>query len=339
MNKKKLLEKVAIPAISVLLALVAGSLVLLISGINPLILFEDMFKSTAADPNRWLLISSMLVFTGLSVGFSYRGGLFNIGAEGQFIMSSLFVCYFAYNSNLPAPIIPIVGILLGFIIGALWAFLPGFLKASYNISEVVVTIMLNWIAMYFSDFIIVQHYHQAKSEQSTPILPLDHMLTIHIGDQVINYGFIFGILAILAYWFILEKTTLGFEIKAIGSSPSISEYTGISAKARIIQTMMISGGFAGISGAIYSLSYPSIYSIGGAFTNYGFDGIAVALLGGLNGFGIMFSGMLLGALRNAEAALSIDRVASEITDIIIALIILFCIIGPIIYKKIKKRGA
>ncbi len=339
MKKISKLELIGVSVLSVLAALLVGSLILVISGLNPIILFSDILSSTLGDPNRWLMIGSMLSLTGLAIGFSYRGGLFNIGAEGQFIVASIAASIFATNTQIADGLVPIVGVLVGFIAGALWAFLPGLLKALYGISEVVVTIMLNWIAMYMFDFMIMNYFHQATNEQASPVIAPARMLQMSIGDESFNYAIIIAIIMTIGYWFILEKTTFGFEVKAIGSSASIAQYTGISAKARIIQTMMISGGFAGMAGAIYALSYSSLSIISGNFANYGFDGIAVALLGSLNAIGTIVSGLLLAALRNAEAALSLNRVPSEISDIIIALIILFSIVGPIIYKKYQKRGA
>lgn len=338
MKNSKDLSKITVPIISVLVAMLIGSLILLISGISPVALFKGIFDSTVSTPENlsgWLTISSMLVFTGLAIGFSYKGGLFNIGAEGQFIVASLATAIFAYYSNLPNAIVPIVGLFVGFIAGAIWAFLPGLLRATYGISEVVVTIMLNWIAMYGYDFLVQSYFHQSANPQQTPILEPSKLLTI----DGFSYTIVIAILAAVVYWFILEKTTFGFEVKAIGHSADIADYTGISAKARTIQTMMISGGFAGLAGATYALSYSYLAVISGNFANFGFDGIAVALLGGLNSIGIFISALLMGSLRNAEAAFGIAKIPSEISDIIIALIILFSIIGPIIYKKIQKRGA
>ncbi|WOO86447.1 ABC transporter permease [Mollicutes bacterium LVI A0039] len=335
MNKSNNISKIVIPLISVLVAMLIGSLILIVSGISPTALFQAIFKSTFGDFNGWLKITSMLIFTGLAIGFSYKGGLFNIGAEGQFIMASLVTSIFVVNSNLPNAIVPIAGLAVGFIAGALWAFLPGLLKATYGISEVVVTIMLNWIGMYLYDFIVQGYFHQASNTQQTPIIEPSKLLLIN----GFSYAIIFALIAAFVYWFILDKTTFGFEVKAIGHSKDISAYTGISARARTIQTMMISGGFAGLAGATYGLSYGYMSTISGNFSNYGFDGIAVALLGGLNAAGTIVAALLMGALRNAEAAFGIARIPSEISDIIIGLIILFSIIGPILAKKRQKRGA
>ncbi len=335
MKNSNKLSNIAVPAISVLAALVIGSLILLISGKSPVALFENIISSTAGDFDGWLMISSMLVFTGLAIGFSYKGGLFNIGAEGQFIVASLATSIFAVNADLPNTLIPVVGLLVGFIAGAIWAFLPGFLRASYGISEVVITIMLNWIGMYLYDYTVQNYFHQASNTQQTPIIEPSKLMYIN----GFSYAIIVAVLVAFIYWFILEKTTFGFEVKAIGHSSDIAAYTGISAKMRTIQTMMISGGFAGLAGATYALSYGYLSTISGNFANYGFDGIAVALLGGLNAIGTVVAALLMGSLRNAEAAFGISRIPTEISDIIIALIILFSVIGPVIYKKIQKRGA
>ncbi|WOO88315.1 ABC transporter permease [Mollicutes bacterium LVI A0078] len=335
MKKSFELNKILVPIVSVLVAILIGSLILVLSGKSPVLLFQNIGKATVGDINGWLRISSMLVFTGLAIGFSYKGGLFNIGAEGQFIVASLATGVFAFYSPFPNAITPIIGLAVGFIAGALWAFIPGVLKAFYGISEVVITIMLNWIGMYAYDAIVTSSFHQVLNDQQTPILEPSKQLVINGW----NYAFIISLLAIFAYWFILEKTTFGYELKAIGHSKEIADYTGISAKTRIIQTMMISGGFAGLAGATYALSYSYMSTILGGFANYGFDGIAVALLGALNSAGILFAALLMGALRNAEAAFGISRIPTEISDIIIALILLFSIIGPVIYKKMQKRGA
>ncbi len=335
MKNTNKLSNIIVPAISVLAALVIGSLILLISGKSPVALFVNIFNSTAGDLDGWLMISSMLVFTGLAIGFSYKGGLFNIGAEGQFIVASLATSIFAVNSSLPNSLVPIAGLLVGFIAGAIWAFLPGLLKASFGISEVVITIMLNWIGMYGYDYIVQNYFHQASNTQQTPILAPSKLLMI----DGVSYAFVIAIIVAIAYWFILEKTTFGFEVKAIGNSSDIAAYTGISARTRTIQTMMISGGLAGLAGATYALSYGYMSTISGNFANYGFDGIAVALLGSLNAIGTVIAALLMGSLRNAEAAFGISRIPTEISDIIIALIILFSIIGPVIYKKMQKRGA
>lgn len=336
---KKVVENIGVPLISVLMAITLGSLILVLSGLSPLILFQDLIVSSIGDANRWLMITSMLIFSGLAIGFSYRGGLFNIGAEGQFIVASLCASFFATTTTLPNAFVPIVSVIIGFIAGSIWAFLPGLLKALYGISEVVITIMLNWIAMYLFDYIVILSYHQSTNDQATPVISPAKLMTVNIGGTDWNYGIILALIFALGYWFVLNKTTFGFEVKAIGHSKEISEYTGISATKRIIQTMMISGGLAGISGSIYALSYESITTVSGNFANYGFDGIAVALLGGLNAIGTVFAGLLMAALRNAKPQLSIHRVPSEISDIIIALIIIFSIVGPILYKKLVKRGA
>lgn len=335
MNNSKKLSSIVVPVISVLVAIAIGSLILFISGINPMALFKGVGQATVSDFNGWFKITSMLIFTGLAVGFGYKGGLFNIGAEGQFIVASLATSVFVYSSNLPSNIVPFAGLVVGFLAGAAWAFLPGLLRATYGISEVVITIMLNWIAMYSFDYIVQGYFHQSSIAQQTPIIAPSKLLEVN----GVSYAILIAIFAAFVYWFILEKTTFGFEVKAIGHSADIADYTGISAKRRIIQTMMISGGFAGLAGATYALSYGYLAVIGGNFANYGFDGIAVALLGSLNSVGIILSALLMGSLRNAEAAFGISRIPSEISDIIIALIILFSIIGPIIYKKIQKRGA
>lgn len=332
-------NKIIVPVFSVLIALLIGSILILIVGENPIDLFDALFKASFLDMNSWLQKASILIMTGLSIGFAYKCGLFNIGAEGQFVISSVFVSFFAVNVNMPAFLVPIFSLVLGFILGALWAFIPGLFKAFFNISEVVVTIMMNWIALYITDFFIQNYFHVENNIAQTQYLSSDRFIEVSILGNTFNYAIIVSLLMVFLYFLLLEKTAFGYEIKAIGHSPKVSEYIGISDKKRIIQTMLISGGFAGVAGAIYSLSIPAQEVLGGIFRNFGFDGISVALLGGLNSIGIVISALLMASLRNATSLLSLASIPKEISDVIIGLIILFSMVGPIVYKKIlKKRG-
>ncbi len=330
-------SSIVVPIVSVLVALFLGAFLVLIVGSNPMDLFSSLFKASFLDVNAWLQKSSILIMTGLAIAFAYKCGLFNIGAEGQFVFSSIFVAFFAVNVDMPDTLVPIVSLALGFILGALWALIPGLLRAFYNISEVVVTIMMNWIALYITDFFIQTYFHTQNNIAQTEFLSNDRLIEVTLFGNTLNYAILISLIMVFIYFVILEKTTFGYEIKAIGHSKKVSEYIGISDKKRIVQTMLISGGFAGMAGAIYSLSIPAQEILGGVFRNFGFDGISVALLGGLNSIGIVISALLMGSLRNANSLFSLASIPKEISDVIIGLIILFSMIGPIVYNKIKDK--
>lgn len=340
-------NKLTISLISIFCGFLIGSLILLVTGFNPFIIIQAMFTVTVSSPanlTNWVLYSIVpLVLTGLSVGFAYKTGLFNIGAEGQFQMGSITSLAVAVSlPEMPFKTGALIALAAGVIAGALWALLPAILKAYLNIHEVVVTIMMNWIAFFISNYIIVTYLFGDYKTTSQTIKASNKLLvetdvTGNIGSMIsMSIVILLCVLAVLIYWFIIEKTLLGYEIKAVGHSSDAAKYAGINAKARVIQTMLISGAFAGLAGAIFVLCIGQL-SVLAAFQGYGFNGIAVAMLGQLSGVGILASGVLIGSLTTSAGAMEIQMVPREIADIIIGLIILFSAVGPIISKKILSR--
>ncbi len=342
MNKKTLYS-ISSSLIAIFAGLLIGVIILLLIGKNPMDLFKALGTTIAGSPKNtgnWIATSVPLILTGLSVGFAYKAGLFNIGAEGQFQMASITALFIGVMQPF-APIPTIVfAIICGSFVGGLWAFLPGVLKAYYKINEVVVTIMLNWIAFYTSNYFILNYFHEGDLVTSTPKLESAYMLnnefltTITNGSRL-NMGILLAGIAVVVYWYLIDKTIFGYEMKAVGHSSTAAEYAGINSKRRIIQTMFISGVFAGLAGAIYALSAPGSQSTLAVFRGFGFDGIAVSLLGQLSGFGILFAGLLLGALRDASALLQAASIPKEIADIVIGVIILFSALGPIMVNKLS----
>lgn len=342
----KILTKIGTPLISILAGLLVGMIILGVSGYGPFILLSGMFKGmfgSVYNFGNFIAMSVPLILTGLSVGFAYKTGLFNIGAEGQFQVATITSSVVAVNSDLPFGLSILVAVLAGMIAGSLWAAVPGVLKAYYQINEVVVTIMMNWIAFYITNYYILNYFHQEKTTSQTPVVPTENTLDIGFLDTLtngsrLNAGIFIAVLAVIVYWYVLQKTKFGYEIKAVGHSADGARYAGINSRARIIQTMLISGAFAGLAGATYALTAPYYQATLSSFRGFGFDGIAVAMLGQLGGIGIFFSGLLLGALRSATPQL--NGVPSEVSDVIIGVIIIFSALGPIIIKKIvDKRGA
>lgn len=342
------LRKLIISLSSVVFGLLIGCLILILSGSNPLVLFESIYLSTFGQVSKfeyWLLYATLpLILTGLSVAFAYRCGIFNIGAEGQFQISSIITLAVAVSIvDLPFKGGAFIALIVGVIVGSLWALIPALLKAYFNIHEVVITIMLNWIAFYLSNYFI-KTYLKGEYETTSLKISDSNLLTLNLestdGFLSILLNMIIPIIIVLisvfVFWFIVNKTKFGYEIKAVGYSKSAAKYAGINEKKRIIQTMLISGAFAGLSGAIFTLSIAKL-SVLASFVGYGFNGIAVAMLGQLNAVGVLFSSLLLGALSTSAAALENNNVNREISDIIIGLIILFSALGPIIYSKFSNK--
>ncbi|NLC33782.1 MAG: ABC transporter permease [Erysipelothrix sp.] len=344
-------KKIMIPLISVLLGLVIGSFLLLITGKNPLILFEVLFEGiTGFQTKRGqlfnirytgeLLVSAMpLMLTGLSIAFAYRTGLFNIGAEGQVIMGSLFTYFVATNLDLP----PLIHIPLCFVAGAvggaLWGVIPGILKAYFNIIEVVVGIMLNYVAMYVSNY-IVMNMEGYKNLVSPPINPSASLrvpwLTDLFGGSRFHLGFIIVILGVITYWFIIEKTTYGYNLRATGFNKDGAEYAGLKVNRNIISSMAIAGAYSGLAGSVLTLgTFGDVKSLA-SLASYGFDGIAVALVGNLSGIGIVLAGLLFGLLGFIPPMLQLRGVPLEIASIIAALIVFFVAAQRLIEMSLSK---
>ena len=332
-------SKLTISLIAVVLGILVGCLILVITGRNPVNIFIALIRSLTGFsvnnparginimyPLNWLLSSVPIILTGLSVAFAYRTGMFNIGGEGQFIAGSLACATVALLVDLPPVIHPIACILAGGVAGALWAFLPGFLKAFRNINEVVICVMMNYIALYFNDWFV------------RSFLPIDKLTlartvafpeTVSLGDlsfgtaSQFNYGVIFAILGVIIFWFIMEKTTFGYSLRATGFNSEGSRYAGMKNRRNTVLSMMIAGAFTGVAGAIViigSYGYGRIFT---AFDNYGFDGISVALVGGSSAGGVLAAGLLFGLMNASETQFQILGIPSEVSDNIQAAIVFF----------------
>jgi len=353
-NKK---NAILIPVISVLLGIGLGMIILVASGQSITLLFNAFIKgATGFDvtgkaaqnmryPGEFLVTAMPLILGGLSIGFAYRCGMFNIGAEGQVLMGGLVATIVAILIPLPPIIGPIIILLIGGLAGALWAFIPGILKSRFNISEVVTGIMLNYTALYGSSYFI--KILPGSTQTRTVDFPLSSTLKSSFLADITNnsrlhWGFIVVILAVIIYWFIIEKTTFGFELRATGFNKFGAKYAGIKVNRSIILSLMVSGFLAGLAGSLLvqgTFGYGRVLS---AFDNIGFDGIAIALVGSCNAIGVMLAGLLFSLLKVSQPLLQIAKVPREIGDIISASIVFFVAIQWAIQwliEKISKKKA
>ncbi len=316
---------------AVLLGLIAGAIFILILGNKPFTAFFYLFRGGLMNFERFantLATATILLFTGLSVGFGFKTGLFNIGASGQMLIGGLCATAVALNSNMPRPILLLVLIIVAIIGGAIWGLIPGLFKALFNVHEVVSTIMMNWIA-YWVVYYSVGAYLKAETiETESRSIPevctlRAPWLTNLFNSEYINYGIFLGILGMVFFKLVLDKTTLGYELKAAGYNKSAAEYAGIKVNRNIVISMMISGALAGLGGLTYFVGYSLNMQIG-VLPSQGFDGIAVALLGTGNAIGIALSSIFFGVLHVGKGFMSANTtVPPEIADTIIAVIIYF----------------
>lgn len=355
MTKK---EKILIPLIAILLGILVGLFILLVSGKEINLLFAGLIKGVSGIdlvrgtfkfnfryPGEFLVSTMPIVLTGLSIGFAYRTGMFNIGCEGQVIIGSLATCMLAILVRMPNYVAPVVCLIVGGLAGALWAFIPGILKSKFNISEVVTGIMLNYTALYGANYFLRKL--PGSTVQRTADIPLNVTLGNDFFKAMTNnsrmhWGFIVVIIAVILYWFIIEKTSFGYSLRATGFNKEGARYAGIKVNKSIILSIMISGFLAGLAGAIIVQGTFGYGRVMIAFDNYGFDGIAVALVGGCNAIGIALSGMLFALLKVTQPLLQTYGVPREIGEIISSSIVFFVALQMAIYyyykKIVEKRG-
>ncbi len=318
----------AITISSVLMGFLIGAIVMLITGLNPIYGYQALFNGVLGSPRAVgeLFVEAMpIILTGLAVGFAFKTGLFNIGAEGQLLMGGFAATAVALLFPLPAVILLPMVVISAAISGAIWAFIPGIIKAKLGVHEVVISIMLNYVAMYLQNFLL-QFLPMVDSSRTEDINPngsfANEFLEMISGGSRLHLGIFVVIIAIFIYWFILNKTKFGFELKSVGSNKNASEYAGMKVNRNIVLSMMISGAFAGVAGAIIS---NGIFNYGRMLffqENYGFDGIAVALLGNNSALGIGLSGLLFGGLKAGSKAMALANVPKEISLIIMASIVI-----------------
>ncbi|WP_010649215.1 ABC transporter permease [Oceanobacillus massiliensis] len=337
-----------IPIVSVILGLLAGAIIMLVSGFNPIEGYGALWNGAFGDSytlGETIRRSTPYILTGLSIAFAFRTGLFNIGAEGQVIVGWLAAVWVGLAVDAPIYIHLPLAILSAAIAGAIWAFIPGILKAKLGVHEVIVTIMMNYIALYVTNEIIRSVLTEGQT--TTEAIPASASLASEFLQSItfysrVHYGILLALFAAVIMWFIIQRTTIGYELKAVGFNQHASQYAGMNVSKNIILSMVIAGVFAGLAGAMEGLGTYGTISVMSSFPNMGFDGIAVALLGANTAFGVVIAAFLFGALKEGAGEMPTGAgVPTELVDIIIALIIFFVASGYIIrwaILRFKKEG-
>lgn len=314
-----------------------GTILILITGRNPVGMYKALFQVLTGYSFRlgkwdiryvgeWLAQSMPFILCGLSMAFAARTGLFNIGGEGQYIVGLTV----AQIIGMLGPSIPIIHWVLALVFamfaGAFWGSIVGWLKAKYEVSEVVATIMLNYIALYGSRMLIMlipgTNTYKTINYPKTALLSSSILQKITNGS-LFNLGFIFVILSVFLYWFIIEKTRLGFALRATGFNKEASRCSGIPVVKSIVLSMSIAGAFAGLAGGIIALGSFKYGRVLAGNDGYGFAGIAVALVGNSTAVGTLLSGLLFGMLSSAQGLMQSNGIPKEITFIIQGLVVVF----------------
>lgn len=343
-------QRLAATAVAVVLGLLVGAaLILLSSALSeegfdlflPITAYAALLEGSLGSMRgigNTLNATTPLILTGLSVAFAFRAGLFNIGAQGQFFVGAFTAAVVGANVELPFPAALLFALLMGFLGGAAWGFIPGALKAWRGAHEVVVTIMLNSIAALGLNLLASTIFKDpGASFPRTPDVHPEALLPILVEGTKMHAGIIVALLAAVVVWFLLFKSTLGFEVRTTGANPNAARYAGIRPALIMVLTMSIAGGLAGLAGSVEILgitkNYPAEYN-----TTYGFDGIAVALLGRAHPFGVVGGALLFGILRSGAGAMQrATDIPIDIIFIVQGAIILFVAAEPFLTRAFRSR--
>ena len=350
MNKKKsiLESNVFYTLIAIAAGFIIGAVFLLIAGISPAVAYGKLLNSIFGKPKYlfWTLIyASPLIFTGLSVAFSFRTGVFNIGAEGQFVVGGLTACSLGILLDLPAVIHVPLCIIAAAAAGMIWSLIVGLLKVKRGIHEVLSFIMFNWIAFYLSNYVVnlAVIHKEGGGEASKDVLDSARLLFPEgvrkaLVCSAANWGIIMAVAAAVIIWVIIEKTTLGYKLKAVGFNSNGALYAGINADRSVLTALGISGALAGLGGAVQILGMSGRLSQFAGQEGFGFEGITVALIGSSSPIGCIFSGLFYGAMKYGGSKLSIVKAPSEVVDIIMGCVILFIAISQIFRVLFARFG-
>ncbi len=345
------------PLMTALLAFFVGGLVVLVTTHkNPVNTYREIFDGTglnwlfpwvhgqerftaSLNLQQTLILTTTLILTGLAVAFAFRCGLFNIGGQGQYIVGSLIAVQTGvWFAGMPAVPHVLLAVTAAMLVGALWGGIAGFLRATVGAHEVITTIMLNWIALWVGSWLVgFGGPMQDKAQISAPVtkeIAAGAKLHVWWGSAILqglHIGFFIALAALVVYWIVLNRTTLGYEVKAVGFNAEAARYGGISVSRNYFMAMAISGAFAGIAGAMDILGWQFRLDLTSVQTasQIAFIGIAVALLGRNTAPGIFFAALLFGALLNGTSTRNLDpsvfrpELAGNLTRIIQGLIVLF----------------
>lgn len=334
-------QKYMIPIFSILISLLAGAVVIALLGKNPFYAYYNLLQGSGLAPKAsyaghkgmitdftsFLDALTPMLFAALAVLIALKAGLFNIGVSGQMLAAGFTATVLVGYSELPAAVAKPLVVLIGFVVGALVGAAVGYLKHRFNINEVVSTIMFNYIIQYIVSFCINTFFVDPISRQSKSVGAASRLTLVDvvIGDYKMNLplGILLALIGIGVTAVLLNKTTLGFEIKAVGSSIKAAGYAGIQVGRTRVLAMMLSGGFAGLAGVTYYMGYfASIQPR--VLTSTGFDAIAVALLGNSSPVGILFSSFLITVISKGSTYMSsTSGVQAEIASAITGVILLF----------------
>lgn len=345
------------PLIAILVSFGVGGIIISFLGADPVAFFVKMVDLTFGS---WRGVSQTLYratpyfFTAMALSFAFKAGLFNIGAEGQMFIGGLALAWVGFTfPGLPAPILFPLCLLAGFLGGAFWGAIPGYLKVKRGAHEVITTIMMNFIAIALVQYLVQNHFTNPDwGIPHTPVVgkgawapSLSTFLPFFPSGARVNVIFLLAVFMAILTVVLLSRTKLGYEIRATGLSPDAAEYAGIDIANRTVMTMAISGGFAGLATANFILGPGSHYFLKSEYGNIGFSGIAVGLLGRNNPLGVILAAALFGFLEHGGLGVQLffPDVPRQIVEIMQAVVLIILVVVLELVRRyvsrLRKRGS
>ena len=346
------LDAMLIPSLAIFTAVVLGGIIIASVKGNPFLAYYGLIQGSfgsAKALSETAVWATPYIFAGLGVALAFKGGLFNIGAEGQLAVGAVFAALIGYalpewlGRDIPTIIHLPLAILVGMLMGAFWAAIVGFLKAYTGGHEVINTIMMNYIALNTISFLLngpMKDPNPNNVTARTPLIAESARMPVIFNGLRIHWGFVLALLVAFLVWWLLNKTTLGFEIRTVGANPDAAKYAGINVKRIIILTMALSGMLAGLAGTIEVTGLNYRHELGFSI-GYGFDAIAIALLGRSHPLGVVLAAILFAAMRNGATRMQfLTQMPVDLISMLQALILLFVAADAIIryIYRIKAQG-
>ena len=329
------LDAMLIPFLAILTAVVVGGIIIAVVRGNPILAYYGLISGSfgsAKALSETAVWATPYIFGGLAVALAFKGGLFNIGAEGQLAIGATTSALIGYalpqwlGTDLPLIIHLPLAVIVGMAAGALWASVAGFLKAYTGGHEVINTIMMNYIALNTISFLLngpMKDRNPNNVIARTPLIAESARIPAIFDGLRVHWGFVFALLVAFLIWWLLNKTTVGFEIRTVGANPDAAKYAGINVKRIIILTMALSGMLAGLAGTIEVTGLNYRHELGFSI-GYGFDAISIALLGKSHPLGVVLAAILFAAMRNGATRMQfLTQMPIDLISMLQALILLF----------------
>ena len=365
-RKKFFSHPFVLTIIAIILGFGVASVILLLAGFPPAESISTLVHSMVGRPkdiSSVIIRSTPIIFTGLGVAFAIKTGLFNIGAEGQYIIGCVVATMVGSMLDFPKPVAVIMVLASAMLVSALYAGFVGILKAKFGIHELITSIMLNWIALYFSNWICsLDFFHKPgtigmypvndctytmvlpawkRSEAGQAFLAQHPFLQETLGRTDVNIGFLIAVIAAIFVSYLLNSTKKGYELRAVGLNIHAARFSGIDVNKSIVHAMMISGALCGLGAGLYVTGQsPHTVSTLSAFENVGFNGLSVAFIAFSSPIGCIFAGLLFGGLLYGGAGLQSKVGApTEIINIVIGVIVFFCALSYLIPRFVDRLDA